>query len=1013
MNQHQRKFPTSLLAILLLIVVLTGTRMAWIAIHPIEESMEASKGIIDLSSAPLEDRILALNGKWNFYEGAFLQGSQTDDSPSVPGDWDSKKTKGIVYGTYHLQMKINEQDIGQRMALHVPVVHSAAAVLINGELAGSHGTLSLNEEKFEGSRLPFTIDFVSNQQEVDILVHVANKGKWGNAGINSTVYVGNEKTIDRQVVFSAFNQLAVSVIFFIYSIYGAFLYISTEKRKVFGSFFFLAFFAALSILVSDDLLFYQAVPVSYEISMRMGKVVYALLAFWLIVFFKALLSKYAHHAFFYWFPLICIAYVAFVCIVPVEMLSQTRLLLGVILIMPGIMIGKQLFIMMMNGEKHTIYLLLASICIVDNVLWTVIKARTNIEYSFYPVNFVLIVILFSMFWIKQYFDSLQKKEELSKQLQENIAKKDEFLANTSHELRNPLHAIINIARSLQENNAERETNRIKGLTLISSVGERMALLLDNLLDVSLLQENEVRLNSQTLYLQSVVPGVIQTVDFLNKKDVLIINSIPPNLPPIYADEGKLIQVLFNVLRNAVDYTEKGTINIHANYEESMAFIQIKDTGVGMSEELQKKIFERYERGDSGLSAESGGIGLGLNIAKELVELHGGAITVESEVAKGTVFTFSIPLAKEDKKAAAHPPVHEKYAAPLNVKEEILLKIARRDGGNRPKILAVDDDPLNLSVLKSILENDYDICCVSGGKEALAKINQETWDLVISDIMMPQMSGYELTGLVRKRYSLIELPVLLLTAIQKSIDINTGFDAGANDYLVKPVSDIELKARVQSLVHLKRSAESRLQMEAAWLQAQVEPHFLFNTISSIMMLFEQEPGRGRDLMEYFTLFLQTSYQFHNTSQLVSIEGEVELIDSYLYIMKERFQDRLEYTVECDDEAKKYALPPLTIQPLVENAVNHGILTRAEGGKVEVFIKKREQIEITIQDNGIGISPEKMKKIREQEYKLYSGIGLRNVNERLKGHFGTGLHIESSDEIGTAITFSIPAIRSVYA
>ena len=153
-------------------------------------------------------------------------------------------------------------------------------------------------------------------------------------------------------------------------------------------------------------------------------------------------------------------------------------------------------------------------------------------------------------------------------------------------------------------------------------------------------------------------------------------------------------------------------------------------------------------------------------------------------------------------------------------------------------MAVDDDPVNLKVLTNILSEDrYEVEIVTSGKEALKQLEQKEWDLIISDVMMPTMSGYELTRSIREKFSISELPILLLTARSNTEDIYTGFLAGANDYVTKPVDAVELNVRVHALTDLQASINERLGMEAAWLQAQIRPHFLLNTLNAIVSLSE--------------------------------------------------------------------------------------------------------------------------------------------------------------------------------
>src|SRR5690625_2915531 len=190
-----------------------------------------------------------------------------------------------------------------------------------------------------------------------------------------------------------------------------------------------------------------------------------------------------------------------------------------------------------------------------------------------------------------------------------------------------------------------------------------------------------------------------------------------------------------------------------------------------------------------------------------------------------------------------------------------------------------------------------------GDEALSIIDTGRYDLVISDVMMPNMSGYELTENIRKQFTISELPIILLTARHQLEDIYAGFHAGANDYVAKPVDALELKARVKALTDLKQSIYEQLRMEAAWLQAQIQPHFLFNTINTIASLGEVDPSRMIKLLDVFGRYLQRSFSINQTLLEIPVSEELDLVNSYLFIQKERFGDRLQIKRDIDDQDRK--------------------------------------------------------------------------------------------------------------
>lgn len=386
----------------------------------------------------------------------------------------------------------------------------------------------------------------------------------------------------------------------------------------------------------------------------------------------------------------------------------------------------------------------------------------------------------------------------------------------------------------------------------------------------------------------------------------------------------------------------------------------------------------------------------------------------SASTQGSVFTFALalsdsPVQREADFAAGLPPVYEETAAAadLNIRYGMDDDSAVVGRSVRPSVLAVDDDPLNLKILENILTGEsFDIISVTSGNDALSHLSTRVWDLVITDVMMPHMSGYELTRAIRERYSSSELPVLLLTARNKPEDIAAGFLAGANDYIVKPVDAMELKVRVRALTDLNRSVRERLRMEAAWLQAQIQPHFLFNTLNAIAALSDINLNRMHLLLDEFSNYLRASFNFQNSELLVPLGQELALVRSYLYIENERFEGRLNtvWEVEANMELR---LPPLSIQPLVENAVRHGIMSRSSGGMIHIHIAQYEdRTEVTVADNGVGMDTKTLQQLFDKRSNQRQGVGLFNINQRLKQLYGKGLHIQSDPGQGTIVAFAVP-------
>jgi sensor histidine kinase YesM len=471
--------------------------------------------------------------------------------------------------------------------------------------------------------------------------------------------------------------------------------------------------------------------------------------------------------------------------------------------------------------------------------------------------------------------------------------------------------------------------------------------------------------------------------------------------------------LFNLLQNAIKFTSEGKIVIRAVVSGDKAIISVADTGIGIEKDMLARIFKPYEQADPSKTFYEGGFGLGLSICKQLVELHGGTMEVSSEAGKGSTFTFSLNLAEEQEDVAAqnhaaqpNAPIQLYKFSSTRMPEPIMSAPVQDGRAQRTSVLIVDDDPANLQVLEAILSpEEYAVTAVTSGNEALKLLDAREWDLVISDVMMPKMSGYELTRMIRKRLTPAQLPVLLLTARSQPADIQSGFAAGANDYVTKPVDALELRARIKALTTFKRMVQEQLNLEAAWLQAQIHPHFIFNTLNTIAALSTMDLERMRELLNAFSDLLRSRFQFRNMSELIPVEEELRTVRSYLFIEQKRFEGKLHVIWKVDD-CSEFQVPFLSIQPLVENAIKHGIMERAKGGTLAIQLANfGTYLEVTVEDDGVGMDEHTLQRLLDQKPFLSAGVGLVNTDLRLKQHFGTGLRIESSPGEGTKISFVV--------
>ncbi|WP_217587179.1 ATP-binding protein [Lentibacillus saliphilus] len=486
------------------------------------------------------------------------------------------------------------------------------------------------------------------------------------------------------------------------------------------------------------------------------------------------------------------------------------------------------FMCLKRGARQARFYIIGWLIFLTGVFITILERSVVLPYSLlteYAGQGALVaeVVLLSFALADKIKIMRTEKEAAEKQAKdsqslamENLKKvdtlKDEFLAVTSHELRTPLYGMIGIAESLRDGIAGKASTEMKEqLSMLITSGNRLTHLVNDILDFSKLKYDALELQLKPVYVEAIVDIVITvSKPLIKNKPIKLIKNLDETLPPVFADENRLQQILYNLLDNAIKYTDNGTITITATVTDGGMQISVSDTGKGIPERERKNIFNPFQQVDHSISRSVGGTGIGLSITKRLVDLHGGRLTVDSKLGKGSTFSVMLPIYSDKQQWTKEATV---TMEPLHFsKTEAIRKPVQDVSENTTRILITDDEAVNLQVLMNqlVLEG-YDVIPVFNGEEALRIVEEQEIDLVILDIMMPHMSGYDVCHLIRQKHSLMELPILMLTAKNQLQDTIAAFEAGANDYLVKPCEKQELLSRVKTLVQMRALNQELIQM----------------------------------------------------------------------------------------------------------------------------------------------------------------------------------------------------------
>ncbi|MEM7587706.1 MAG: ATP-binding protein, partial [Acidobacteriota bacterium] len=608
-------------------------------------------------------------------------------------------------------------------------------------------------------------------------------------------------------------------------------------------------------------------------------------------------------------------------------------------------------------------------------------------------------------------------------------------------------------------------------------GRRLGSLINDILDFSRLTGKSLELQRLPVDLRALVDVVLNlSRPLIGAKRLELINAVDPTLPPADADENRLQQIFHNLIGNAIKFTGKGTIEISAVAGEHLLEVRVADTGRGISDGDLDRIFESFEQGEGSTIREFGGTGLGLAVTKQLVTLHGGSVWVESKVGVGTTFFFTMPIAagaaarsaEQSLEATADAVTDPLWSAPsaeaAQATTAAAIEPGRDQGYRRPTLLVVDDEPVIRQVLWNYLAQDYEVLTAASGAEALRTLQERSVDLVLLDVMMPKMSGYEVCRELRRQHALAQLPVIFLTAKSQTSDRVAGLAAGANDYLVKPVAKDELLARVATHLELRtvnrelselvheRTAQieerERLLKERERLILQLEArndelarfnytvsHDLRNpltTIRNYVGLLERDAKAGdqdrvqQDLLRIDTAACQLSqsldelYEFSRVGQQRNPHQDVpfgRLVEEAREALSEALAERkVELSVAPDLPVVRGDRPRLleVVRHLLDNAIRY----MGEQAAPRIDIGVRDDADTServlfVRDNGSGVAPRYRYRIFELFERLEpetsegTGIGLALVKRIVELHGGR-IWVESRGEGGSTFCFTLPVV-----
>ena len=957
-----------------------------------------------------KNKVIALDGNWEFFRDQLLSSKEIAEMDnhkseyiSVSQNWKNVSGTHTGYGIGTYRLVIHMKNAEGIYGIKINSIQMAHKIYLNGQLIKQLGNPA-EKKDFISKNTAYVQYFQLKEGDNELIVQVANFIHLPTGGINKPIFLGKQEDIsslrDQELLIDCMTIAS----FFMMGLYFLGLFFQRKKEFFLVHFALVCLFIGLYQFVHGEKVIYLIFStISYPSVLRLQ---YVSLCGITITVYSYLLTAHKQYASKKWS---CFFIGLSGCMLLYDLLFVAKVF-GILMFMHTVLGAISIFYACyifiqstLAKEKEGYYLLLAALSILVYTMLENINAYTNTYISNW-INLLPLgaLMMFSLLLSLRFMFAFRKVEDLSAELIKMDQVKNEFLETTTHEFLTPLTGIRQITESMLKRKELLEADDLQKMELIRSLSFRLTILVHEISDFVNLRQGLLKIQKMIVDVHATITIEISIFQIIaQQKNIKIINQIPANTPFIIADENRFRQIVTNLLDNAVKHAHAGEIIVSAFQKEGYVNITVQDNGCGMHAEKLAQVVNllHYDKETDNL------YGLGLKIVKQLLNLQDGKITIVSKEGEGTKVTFSLPMSMQSEissnknsKTMAHNRNYFQMDTPYfsNVKAPYTV------------LLVDDSDPL-LKIMVDIIEAiPANVIAVRDGNEALSimKANAQI-DLVVVDLVMPKMSGYELSKVLRENYSIVDLPILMMMDSSYQMDKINILQIGANDLISKPFDYAEFEARIKNLLMMKEAVNQSITMEVAFLQSQIKPHFLFNVLNTINALSYTDIEQSREVTENFADYLRSSFDFHNTSTLIPFEKEMQLIRSYVDIEKIRFRNRIH--IHYDIKVKKFMVPPLIVQPLIENAIRHGISKRAAGGFLFFSVERKdEKIIITIEDTGVGMSEEVLADIFSPA-DSEGHVGVKNINKRLKYYYGTQLQITSKEDVGTKVVLEVRDLK----
>ncbi|MGH4121113.1 ATP-binding protein [Clostridium sp.] len=1062
-----------------LIILLTIIKGSSEVSHTEKNIPMAVEGVLDLRNWDFKrDGMIKLNGEWEFYDNELYMPSDFKSASEEAMSY--KKLPGILehqgYCTYKLKLLMNNNE--NLYSVKADYIQGAFELMADNRLITSVGQVSKTKDEMVLQRVPAIGSFYVENGQSYLLLRISNFYK--QYAFIDTLVLGRswEITAMRE------NKLALDLFIIgctiMAAIYSLGVFINRRKDKAQLYFAMVCIIIAIRTLFVGEGFIISLLPnFNYNFFTKLKIWTFYSYIPFIILFIYSSYKKTISDKVIKTSNYLALLYTVMVIFLPIEYYIyylppfEIFALLSLFYMMYKLSIHKE-------GTDYIVIVGLFALIItrINDILY---EYSIIITGSFASLGILIFILVNYYVLAKRQANELSRVENISTKLKSVDHLKDDFFAMTSHELKTPLNGIIGLTEGIVKNkNRILDEELREDLFLVNSSAKRLTNLVNDMMTFSKLKNNEIVLNRKCVSMSNMIEMVMKFSQIsLNNKNVTFTSTIDEKTPYVFGDEDRIQQILYNLLGNAIKFTNIGQITLSYAVKNSFVHIYVKDTGIGIPKQKLQEIFTRYEQVD-GISVKYGGTGVGLYVTKELIEIQGGSIKVSSVMGEGSEFEFTLPLCtKKQQKSYSMENIHNKFnkeAKKIGISKENVKKIINKNINSsvtdKYKILIVDDEYVNLKVLKNFLSSKpFEVLEASSGKEALRLVEENAdLDLVILDMMMPDILGYKVCEIIREKQSMFELPVLIMTADSNLENLVLSFECGANDYLKKPFKMNELLCRTNTLITLKHSVKGALSLvheisvaenkvETLRIQSEetnrhvedlmendkVKTEFLanmshelrtpLNVICSTIQLLKSLDGSkslGDEKIKYYIKIMnQNSLRLlrliNNIIDTTKIDANYISLNlkngDIVYIVEEISQSVAEYIknngitliFDTDVEEKTIAFDEEKIERIMLNLLSNAVKFTKKNGSILVnILDKGDFVEISVKDTGIGIPKDKLKFIFERFAQIDKSTSRQNEGsgiglalvKSLVELHGGGISVSSEEGMGSEFIITLP-------